>query len=234
MLLRNSLHEQVLDRWGLAIVQGDYPVGARVALGDAVTGVSASRTVAREATRVLEALGLVEVRRKLGAVVAPSEQWNAFDPLVIGWQLASTNVAAQIQWIAEVRSALEPAAAALAAQRSTPEHWAALTEAAIGLVKYSRAADGPDYLAADVVFHRTLLTASGNPMFAALGPSVEAVLRGRTAGGLMPQLADARAVRLHGDVAAAVSAGDAAGAAAAMREIVAEAAQAARAALPPA
>ncbi|MDR1212999.1 MAG: FCD domain-containing protein [Propionibacteriaceae bacterium] len=226
-----SLHQQVLDQWGMAIVEGRYAPGERVALADPVTGVDASRTVAREATRVLEALGMVTVRRRMGAVVNPPQHWNAFDPRLIFWRLRSRDVAAQLHWIAQLRSAVEPMAAALAAEVSTPQQWAALTEAAITMVAQARDATGAEYLAADAAFHRTLLLASGNPMFAALGGSVEAVLRGRTAGGLMPTVADAQAVRLHCDVAAAVAAGDAAAAERAMRGIVEEADQAARAVL---
>jgi DNA-binding FadR family transcriptional regulator len=227
----DTLHEQLLDRWGLAIIEGDYAPGDRVALADVATGVDASRTVAREATRVLEALGLVSVRRRLGALVNPPERWNAFDPRVIGWRLRSKDVASQINWLAELRSAVEPMAAELAAERSTPDQWASLTEADIGMVAHARQANGPDYLAADAAFHATLLRASGNPMFAALAPSVEAVLQGRTERGLMPAVADAGAVRLHCDAAAAVAAGDGPGAAKAMRAIVDEARAAASAAL---
>jgi DNA-binding FadR family transcriptional regulator len=215
----------------MAIVEGRYAPGERVALADPVTGVDASRTVAREATRVLEALGMVTVRRRMGAVVNPPQRWNSFDPRLISWRLRSRDVAAQLRWLSQLRSAVEPMAAALAAQAAQPEQWAALTEAAINMVAQSRDATGEEYLAADAAFHRTLLTASGNPMFAALGGSVEAVLRGRTEGGLMPREADARAVRLHGDVAAAVAAGDAAAAEQAMRQIVEEANRAAQAAL---
>ncbi|MDR1187656.1 MAG: FCD domain-containing protein [Bifidobacteriaceae bacterium] len=227
----DSLHAQVLDRWGMAIVEGQYAPGSRVALGDAVTGVDASRTVAREATRVLEALGMVTVRRRLGAVVEPADHWNAFDPRVIAWRLRSKDLAAQIHWLAQLRSAVEPMAASLAASNSSPADWAELTRASIELVAHSRQADGPEYLAADSAFHRTLLRASGNPMFAALGRSVEAVLRGRTAGELMPAVAVQSAVRLHVDLAAAVAAGDASAAEAAARAIVQEADDAARAAL---
>ncbi|MDR3360452.1 MAG: FCD domain-containing protein, partial [Bifidobacteriaceae bacterium] len=220
MLGDDTLHEQMLDQWGMAIVERDWAPGDRVTLTDLVEPVDVSRTVTREATRVLEALGMVTVRRRLGALVNPPGLWNAFDPRVIGWRLRSKNVASQIHWLAQVRSAVEPLAAELAAEHATPEQWAALTEAAIKMVAHSRQADGPDYLAADAAFHSTLLTASGNPMLASLGPAVEAVLRGRTEGGLMPTVADAQAVRLHCDAAAAIAAGDGPAAALAMRALV--------------
>jgi DNA-binding FadR family transcriptional regulator len=224
-----SLHDRVLDAWGMGIVAGAYAPGVRVGLEDGVTTAKASRTITREAIRVLESMGLVTVRRRLGAIVNQSEKWNAFDPRVIAWRLRGPDTAAQLHQLSQLRAAVEPAAARLAAANSTPKQWAALTEAAIGLVANSRAADGPDYLNADARFHRTLLQASGNPMFAALGGVVEAVLRGRTEHSLMPTTANPLALRLHSDIAAAVSSGDAATAEAASRALVAEADQAVQA-----
>jgi len=84
-------------------------------------------------------------------------------------------------------------------------------------------ADRERYLTADIRFHRLLLEASGNGMLAALGGTVEAVLRGRTAHSLMPHVADQNAVQWHRDVAFAVASGDADAAAVAMRNIVSEA-----------
>ena len=79
---------------------------------------------------------------------------------------------------------------------------------------------------ADVLFHRTLLQASGNEMFGALDTVVAEVLAGRTHHGLMPATPEPGAVRLHADVAEAVQARDAAGARRAMQAIIEEAAEA--------
>ncbi|MDR2373518.1 MAG: FCD domain-containing protein [Bifidobacteriaceae bacterium] len=226
MAVSTSVHDRVLDAWGMGIVSGAYPPGSRIAIGDEVTAANASRTVAREAVRVLESMGLVTVKRRAGAVVNPPDQWHVFDPQLIAWRLRGPETAAQILQLSELRNAVEPTAARLAAANATPDQWAALTEAAIGLVAHSRAADAADYLAADIRFHRTLLQASGNPMFAALGGMVEAILRGRTEQALMPSTANPVALRLHGDIAAAVAGGDAAAAEAASRALIEEADQA--------
>ena len=78
------------------------------------------------------------------------------------------------------------------------------------------------YLEHDKDFHITLLHAAGNPMLAGLSTVVTAVLEGRTEHALMPAVADAEALQLHGEVAAAVQAGAGTAAEAAMRAIVAE------------
>jgi DNA-binding FadR family transcriptional regulator len=77
-----------------------------------------------------------------------------------------------------------------------------------------------------VLFHRTLLRASGNEMFGALDTVVAEVLSGRTHHGLMPATPEAAAVRLHADVAEAVQSGDPAGARRAMQAIIQEAVEA--------
>jgi DNA-binding FadR family transcriptional regulator len=114
----------------------------------------------------------------------------------------------------------------LAADRASPEQCGALAAAVIGMAATSRSANAEAYLGHDTDFHTTLLTASGNPMLAGLVTVVVAVLEGRTEHAMMPAVADAEALRLHGEVAAAVQSGDAAGAEAAMRAIVAESADA--------
>ncbi|UUL76584.1 hypothetical protein NG819_01890 [Pseudarthrobacter sp. Fe7] len=48
-----------------------------------------SRSVIREATRVLSSMGMLESRRRLGTVVQPEASWNLYDPQVIRWRLAS-------------------------------------------------------------------------------------------------------------------------------------------------
>jgi DNA-binding FadR family transcriptional regulator len=220
------LHDRVLDAWGMGIVTGAYPPGSRIALEDGVTPQKASRTITREAVRVLESMGMVTVARRRGAVVTSPEHWHALDPRLIAWTLRGPDTALQLHYLSQLRAAIEPAAARLAATQATAEQCATLTEAAIGLIAHSRQADGVAYLEADIRFHRTLLTASANPAFAALGGVVEAVLRGRTEQSLMPVDANPLALRLHSNIAAAITGGDPVAAEAASQELVDEADQA--------
>jgi len=90
---------------------------------------------------------------------------------------------------------------------------------------HGRSGDLHAYLAADILFHRTLLDASGNDMLRALADVVAEVLTGRTLHGLMPTTPDPAAIRLHADVAQAVQARDAAAAHHAMTEIISEASE---------
>lgn len=98
--------------------------------------------------------------------------------------------------------------------------------AAIEMVAHSDHANESEYLDADILFHRTLLEASGNLMFAALGDVIASTLTGRTQHELMPRVADQTALGWHTEVAALIRKGDGDGAETAMRQIVDESDQA--------
>lgn len=221
-----QLHETVLDRLGSDIVAGVLAPGTRISADDVVTQYSVSRTVVREVVRVLESLGLLAVRRRVGITVLGEQHWNSLDPSVIRWKLAGPQRFEQLSSLSELRSGIEPLAARLAATRATPEQCGALTAAVIGMSSTSRAADTDAYLAHDSDFHRILLTASGNPLLRAMSQIVVEVLEGRTRHSLMPHVAETEAIRLHGVVASSIQMGDADAAEAAMRAIVSESATA--------
>ncbi|MEV0945165.1 FCD domain-containing protein [Rhodococcus sp. NPDC049939] len=221
-----QLHETVLERLGSDIVAGVVAPGTRISADDVVNQFSVSRTVVREVVRVLESLGLLEVRRRVGITVLGEEHWNSLDPSVIRWKLAGPERFDQLAKLSELRYGIEPLAARLAAERATPDQCGALTGAVIGLASTARAADSTAYLAHDSDFHRTLLIASGNPLLAAMAPIVVEVLEGRTRHALMPYVAEDEVVHLHGVVASSIQSRDAEAAETAMRAIVTESAMA--------
>jgi DNA-binding FadR family transcriptional regulator len=177
---------------------------------------------------------MLGVRRRVGITVLPSDSWSQFDPKLIRWKLAGPDRLRHLQSLGELRGAVEPVAARLAADRATPEQCGLLTGAVIGMSTTARAANARVYLEHDVLFHRTLLAASGNEMLAGMDGLVAEVLTGRTQYGLMPAAADPGAIRLHAQVATAVQNGDGAAAEAAMRGILEEASEAVRAMAEPA
>ncbi|GAA2057668.1 FCD domain-containing protein [Leifsonia soli] len=214
-----SQHEQAIASLGARIVAGDIPVGTVLT----PEGLGLSRTVLRECIRVLESLGLVQARRRRGTVVLPASSWQALDPRILSWRLAGPDRLTALAELGELRLAVEPVAARLASTRATPAQCGELTAAIVGMAATQRSADREEYLAHDRDFHRVLLEASGNPVFAALSAAVAEALNGRTVHALMPDTANPEAIRLHEDVAAAVRRGDAAAAEAATRAIVEEA-----------
>ncbi|MFE6040306.1 FadR/GntR family transcriptional regulator [Streptomyces sp. NPDC056452] len=214
-----GLHTHVLDTLGLEIAAGDFPPGRVLRTDELAQRFEVSRTVVREVIRVLESMHLVESRRRVGVTVRPTEEWNVYDPQVIRWRLAGSDRPRQLRSLTVLRSAVEPVAAGLAARHATAEQCAALTECALGMVATSRGQQLEGYLRHDIAFHRIVLNASGNEMFARLGDVVAEVLAGRTHHQVMFEDPDPAAVTLHVRLAAAVREGDAAAAERLTKEI---------------
>jgi DNA-binding FadR family transcriptional regulator len=219
---KESLHGDVLDQLGLLVTGGGLVAGQTVLTEELSARFGVSRTVVREAVRVLESMGLVTSRRRVGVTVAPREHWQVHDPRVIRWRLDGPGREEQLRTLTELRGGVEPVAARLAATHATPEQCGELTRAVMDMAVHGRSGALGPYLEADVRFHSTLLAASGNEMLAAFSGMVAEVLAGRTRHDLMPSRPEPAAIRLHADVAEAVQAGDQAAAEAAMRGILAE------------
>ncbi|MFE5818438.1 FadR/GntR family transcriptional regulator [Streptomyces sp. NPDC056479] len=204
-----GLHGHVLETLGPAIAAGEYPPGSVLRTDELAQRFDVSRSVMREAVRVLESMHLVESRRRVGVTVLPRSEWNVYDPQLIRWRLAGADRPGQLRSLTVLRSAIEPVAAGLAAKHATADQCAELTECALGMVAHSRGHQLEGYLLHDVAFHRAILNASGNEMFARLGDVVAEVLAGRTHHEVMFEDPDPAAVTLHVQVAEAVRAGDA-------------------------
>ena len=225
-----DLHAGVLDALGAEIVTGVAPEGSVLRIDRLDERFGVSRSVVREAVRVLSSMGLVETRRRVGVLVRPRVQWNVFDPRIIRWRLDGPGREEQLLSLGELRRGFEPVAAGLAAQRATSEQCARMAAAVMEMQVQAKAQDLEAYLQADQAFHAAMLEASGNEMLAALASVVGEVLAGRTHHDLMPARPNPVAIRLHSDVAQAIGAGDVAAATAAMAAIIDEASDAVRAA----
>ncbi|MGV0743439.1 FadR/GntR family transcriptional regulator [Mycolicibacterium sp. XJ870] len=218
----SALHDSLLTALGTAIVSGKYKPGQVLTLDGVGAEHGLSRSVAREAIRVLESMGMVESRRRVGITIRSAEHWNVFDPRLIRWRLESSDRAAQLVSLSELRRGFEPAAAALAAKRADAHQCRIMAAAVSDMVIHGRSGDLEAYLLADKVFHQTLLEASGNEMFRALNAMVAEVLTGRTHHGMMPAIPNPAAIELHDDVARAIRTGDETAAERAMRAIIDE------------
>lgn len=175
---------------------------------------------------MLESMGMLESRRRVGITVRSTERWNVFDPMVIRWRLDVGDRIAQLVSLSELRLGFEPTAAALAARRASPHQCRVMASAVSDMVMHGRTGDLDAYLLADKLFHQTLLEASGNEMFRALNDVVAEVLTGRTLHGMMPATPNITAIALHDEVARAIRMGEEQQAERAMRAIIDESASA--------
>jgi DNA-binding FadR family transcriptional regulator len=212
-------HAQVVHGLGARIVRGDLAPGAAVPTEDElVSEFRVGRSALREGVKVLAGKGLLESRTSAGTRVRPRESWNLLDPDVLTWRFAPDPSAADIAVLANLRVALEPGAARLAAESASPEQRGAIS---VEMARLLATVDDPDaFIEADLAFHRAIFAAAGNDLllylhdvisiaFGAIGP-----LHNHSVGHNRETLPN------HERVALAISRGHHLKAEAAMREIV--------------
>jgi DNA-binding FadR family transcriptional regulator len=216
----SDLHATTVDRLGLAMCSGEMASGSIVRIDELEERFGVSRSVVREALRVLASMGMVASRRRVGVQVRPAGEWNLYDPQVIRWRLASHGRVAQLRSLTELRTAVEPQAAALAAMRAPLASASELMGLSGKLWEAGRSGDTELFLRLDIQFHRLVLSSSGNEMFGMLDSLVAEVLTGRTHYGLMPQHPHEEALQMHVDVASAIQRGNSPEAHAAMLAIM--------------
>jgi len=199
-----SLHTRVTEDVGRSIVDGTVPAGSVLLSDEIERSQGVSRSVIREAIRVLGSMGLVESVKRVGIRVLPPERWNVYDPTVIRWRLLGPGNGEQLRSLTELRSAIEPMAAELAAVHAAPAISAELLQVADRMRIAGESGDLSSFLELDIRFHRLVLQGSGNEMFAKLDEPIAAVLSGRTDLGLMPNHPHQNTLQLHADVAEAI------------------------------
>lgn len=201
------LHHHALDLLGQDIVAGRVAVGATLTLEGIEGRFGISRTVAREIMRVLEALGLVVSRRRVGIVVQPRAGWSSLDPRVVGWRLAGPDRGQALLDLAELRAAVQPLAASLAARFATKAQRERLVELADRIATLAPHPASRDAVAADLDFLGLLLRAGRNEAFAAVADLVRLGSRGaETRSRAVPE--DPRRAARYRSIAIAVASGD--------------------------
>lgn len=212
-----NLTYALLETLGKAIVVGRYDDCAFPTEADLASQYDVSRSVTREAVKMLTAKGLLVARPRKGTTVQPPRAWNLFDPDVLRWMLERKFSLDLLRQFTELRIAIEPMAAALAAEAADAKRLAAIV---VGYQRMVAAEAGDDdALEADIAFHVAVLEASANPFYAQFRDVVSTALRtsirftsrfnGHTAS--LPQ---------HGAVLAAIEARDPAAAKAAMSALI--------------
>jgi DNA-binding FadR family transcriptional regulator len=213
------LHGTIARDIGVRIVSGRIAPG-RILNGEieASERLKVSRTAYREAVRILGAKGLIESRPKLGTRVSEPRHWHLLDPDVISWIFSGTPDERLLRGLFELRTLVEPAATALAAQRRTPQQLRVMREALDRMAASSLAVDAGRQ--ADRDFHTALLEASGNPFLTSLTSGVAAAITWTTIFKQRRRPLPRDPVPDHERVYEAVASGDAAAARDAMAELV--------------
>jgi GntR family transcriptional repressor for pyruvate dehydrogenase complex len=206
------------------IVGGARPEGEKLPREeDLAVQHGVSRGVARECIRAMEERGLVSVRHGKGATVNSSDDWNVFDPEVLGAILNSPRSAEILADYLECRRILEVEAAGLAAERATAKDLQSLS-AALARMEESAAASSDSAAAedlfheADTEFHEALFRATGNRALGGLAETIHAALLAARYPLSRPQYRIERAMPEHRRILSAVAERDPAAARAAMAD----------------
>lgn len=217
--VQNS-HAQVVNGIGRAIILGDFPEGEPLPRDDDLAArFGVSRSVLREAMKTLAAKGMLVARTRIGTRVTPRRHWNYFDADVLGWILDSGVGREFLDHLFEMRLAIEPFGAGLAARNAGPEAVATMWRQVDGM---RVAADDRAFVFADLAFHRAIIEASGNPFLFSVGALIEAALlttfrlsSPAESPGTQTAVAEA-----HGRIVDRIEARDQDGAAEAMRNVI--------------
>jgi DNA-binding FadR family transcriptional regulator len=175
-LRARSNHAEVARSVGIDIIGGRYGEGARIP-GDAelMATFGVSRTVLRESVKTLVAKGLLTTKAGVGTVVRGRSAWNMFDVDVLAWHLDVGIDRRFLSDLAEIRLAVEPQAAALAANRRTDADIAELRRS-MDMMR-NEAPDSTAFADGDLALHIAVANASGNPFMRSIGAVIEAALR---------------------------------------------------------
>ena len=158
------------------ILGGRYAPGTLLPReNDLCTEHGVSRTVIREALKVLAAKGLVLGRPRIGTVVCDPEVWNIIDPQLIEWHSPETMDHRLLDAILETRRAIEPLVAEFAAVRATMQEIADVEAAWRGMADCVADVDG--FTRHDIEYHRIIYAASHNPIFRQIGNLIDPALR---------------------------------------------------------
>jgi DNA-binding FadR family transcriptional regulator len=218
-------HSQIAATLGSEILSGARKPGSRLPSVDEMYDMfGVSRVVLREVTRTLAAKGMVTSKTRVGTVVLDSAHWNWLDPQVLEWRGKIGFDQSFLNQLTEVRLAVEPAAASLAARNRTKQDLAALRTALDSM--FAAEGNHHKFSEGDLDFHAAISTATHNPLFRSFTAATEVVLfsflRMISVGVIADEKTHARSAARHAIVLDAIVARDEAAATQAMVHVIQE------------
>jgi DNA-binding FadR family transcriptional regulator len=205
--------EVVAERLRRQIARGELTIGQRLPPEDELTAVfGIARTTLREALRILESQGLLEIRRGRtgGPVVTMPKIDSLAEGLAVTLQLQGTTAGD----LDVARQLIEPRLAARLAEAHTADDLVALQTAADRAARAADASDRAAFGAAAIAMHETLMERSGNTTLTTFSRLLHALVAQYyvTSAALSDQERMQRAVRSYRKLVRLIDAGDADGA----------------------
>ena len=221
-MFSGNFPRHIVQSLGKAIALGEHPQGEPLqAEALLCESFDASRTVLREAVKMLTAKGMLDARPRRGTIVLPESQWNLSDPDILNWMLERQGSLPIIAEFVDMRLALEPAAAGLAALKLNHASRDTLNLAIARMEATANSED--DHLEADIAFHVGILAASNNRFFWNMRHTIDVALRFSIRMTNRIKGVDKASVEDHRHILNYILAGDQQGAENAMRALLNEA-----------
>lgn len=209
----------IAHKLGIAILSGEFAPGETLpSEANFARELDVSRSAYREAIQVLTAKGLVESRTKAGTRILPRDRWNLLDPDVLAWAFAGEPDQRLIQSLSELRLIIEPAAAAMTAQKRDRADLGRMKDALGIMRRHSLSTELGG--SAERQFHDTILRATRNDALIVLSASIISAVGWSTHVRQRTRALPRDSIPDHVRVYDAIAASNADGASAAMRTLV--------------
>ncbi len=164
LVRRESLAEQAADVLLARIRAGEWAIGGKLPGETTLAAqLDIGRSTAREAIRILAGRGILATRQGAGIFVTSIDVSEGWDAVV---------ARASIVAVIEARTAIEVEAAALAAERRSPDEVARLREALDARDRHR--AEVVELVKTDMSFHRGVVVAAHSPILLELFDSFAA------------------------------------------------------------
>ncbi|MGD8174858.1 FadR/GntR family transcriptional regulator [Marinimicrobium sp. ARAG 43.8] len=169
-----NLSQRMTQELGKAIVCGVYPKDESLPTeAELCEQFGVSRTAVREAVKMLSAKGLISSRPRQGIRILPEQEWNIFDSDLLRWSLEGNPSMNVLREFLQMRIAIEPEAASLAARFADDADIERIGDALEGMRLASRPEEA---LQADIDFHVSVLFASRNRFYIRLRDFIQTAL----------------------------------------------------------
>lgn len=170
-----NLSQRMVQELGRTIICGEFVDDSLPTEAELCDKFGVSRSAVREAVKMLSAKGLITSKPRQGIRIQPEDQWNIFDPDLLRWVLESKPSLHVLKEFLQVRIAIEPEAAALAARYADQSKLDAIEKALEGMRKAE--GNSKEDLEADIAFHVSILYASNNRFYIRLRDFISTALR---------------------------------------------------------
>ncbi|HVX43319.1 MAG TPA: FCD domain-containing protein [Mycobacteriales bacterium] len=154
-----TLPGQVASHLVPRIADNHYPDGQVPSELQICQEFGVSRSVAREALKILASLDIVQIAQGRRVTIRPQEEWDYLNPLLAEW-LPEQQVRQLLRELHGMRLLLEPELAAMAARSIDAQARTRLHELVDRMAGLEDAPE--DYLEADLAFHMEICRAADN------------------------------------------------------------------------